>query len=273
MPFDDLEISNYDSLPQTFYEFKLGPATWYYTNSAFDITAEGHTYIGLPISDNGIKQSGEVDTDDITITLPHSADFNTLFLGTPPSEEILATIKRRNFGASELVVAWVGTVKSNARDTARATNKVVCKMLVASLNRPGLRLSWGRNCPHALYDQMCRVDPADFATTVQVDSVVGNRITSAAVDLIDDHYLVGGYLEFIRTSVGAVERRAIEENIGSQINVLGVADGIQVGDFITVYPGCARTVAACKNKFNNLPNYGGFPHLPGKSPFDGDPVF
>ncbi len=34
------------------------------------------------------------------------------------------------------------------------------------------------------------------------------------------------------------------------------------GDQFTVYPGCDKSVFACRNKFNNLLNYGGFPFTP-----------
>jgi uncharacterized phage protein (TIGR02218 family) len=273
MSFTDFELSNYDSIPLTFYEFRLGDTIWRYTNCPADITIGVNTYTAIAISDDGLKQTGEVDSDELKITLPSDATFNTMFIGTPPSEEILVTIKRRNFGSTDLVVVWVGTVKSNKRLPARTTREISCKMLIASLNRPGLRLSWGRNCPHALYDQSCRVDPDDYATVVTVSNVIGNQIFSTGIDALADHYLTGGYLEFVRAGIDAVERRAIDSHVGNKITVLGLADGILIGDSITVYPGCNRTIAECDAKFDNVPNYGGFPHLPGKSPFDGGPVF
>ena len=69
-----------------------------------------------------------------------------------------------------------------------------------------------------------------------------------------------------------MNRRGIESQNGNNFQVLGSTDGLEVGTAVTLYPGCPRNTTACK-LFNNLPNYGGFPHLPGKSPFDGSPVF
>lgn len=34
-----------------------------------------------------------------------------------------------------------------------------------------------------------------------------------------------------------------------------------------------RTIAICNSKFNSAPNYGCAPGLPGKSPFDGTPIY
>lgn len=60
-------------------------------------------------------------------------------------------------------------------------------------------------------------------------------------------------------------------NVGT-IQAFGDTSEIHPGMIITVYPGCQRTIAACET-FSNLDNYGGFPFMPGKSPFDGTPFF
>ncbi|MEP1612661.1 MAG: DUF2163 domain-containing protein [Roseobacter sp.] len=40
---------------------------------------------------------------------------------------------------------------------------------------------------------------------------------------------------------------------------------IEVGDTLTVAAGCDRTAATCQNRFNNLRNFRGFPHMPGEA--------
>ena len=40
--------------------------------------------------------------------------------------------------------------------------------------------------------------------------------------------------------------------------------GVEVGDTFEVIAGCKQTLAVCRDKFNNVPNYRGFPHMPGK---------
>ncbi|WP_192943092.1 phage BR0599 family protein [Pseudomonas aeruginosa] len=37
------------------------------------------------------------------------------------------------------------------------------------------------------------------------------------------------------------------------------------------FPGCDQLIQTCNDKFDNTPNCGAVPFLPGKSPFDGDP--
>ena len=44
---------------------------------------------------------------------------------------------------------------------------------------------------------------------------------------------------------------------------------LAVSDAVTLYPGCARNRETCKNKFNNILNFGGWPWIPLRNPFDG----
>lgn len=271
MSFDSAERSNYGGIPTMLYEFSLGPNKWRYSSGIEDITLGADVYSAAAISDSGIIQSGDVSNDDFTVTMPAGLPFASLFLGTPPSESVYLTCRRMNRGESEAPILWVGQVRSTKRISQIAI-EVVCKMLTASLNRNGLRLSWGRGCPHALYDINCRVNPADFGIAIQVQGLTGATIISSSLTVIPDGYLAGGYFEWT-IMAGVQERRAIEGHTGSVLTVLGTTDKLSVSTWITVFPGCDRTSSTCSMKFNNLSNYGGFPHMPSKSPFDGDPIF
>jgi hypothetical protein len=49
--------------------------------------------------------------------------------------------------------------------------------------------------------------------------------------------------------------------------MLGLTDGMTVGDAVAIYPGCDRTPNTCQSKFNNLANDGSFSFMPGQTPF------
>ena len=42
---------------------------------------------------------------------------------------------------------------------------------------------------------------------------------------------------------------------------------------VTLVAGCDHSMAVCAGRFDKLDNYGGFPFIPPKNPFDGTPVF
>lgn len=277
MSFDTFEESAHDGVPTSLYELRSGGVVWAYTSgerphTLFPGTPDELVFVPAAISDGGYTQSGDIVNDDLTITAQKTLPFVELFKATPPSEEVYLTVRRINRGDSDdAPVTWIGTV-TNVKIVSATSAEIVCWMLTSSFNRNGLRLAWSRGCPHALYDIGCKVNKADYALSIEIESLTGATITSAGLAPLDDNYLTGGFFEWV-TDVGLVERRPIESQADGVLSVLGTTDGLAVGDWITVYPGCERTSLVCESKFNNLLNYGGFPHMPGKSPFDGDPVF
>lgn len=271
MTYDANERSNYDGVPTTLYEFSLGSTYWRYSGGQTDIVVGGNTYSALAVADEGYTASGNPDTDDLSVRISARAEVTDLYIGTPPSEPVLLKVRRIHRGDTEASVVWSGSVKSG-RQVSLVEFVFTANSLLSTLNRNGLRLSWGRGCPHALYDRNCRVDPDDYATAVQVGSLSGASVVSTALSTLGDGWLSGGLISFAGPH-GNTERRAIESHTGSTIVLMGTTDGLAAGDWVMVYPGCDRVTATCETKFNNLSNYGGFPHLPTKSPFDGDPVF
>lgn len=268
-------------------ESAANQAVWAYTNNDRNVTWGGTTYTALAISDGGLKQKGDANSDDFTITLPSSEPIVRLFRGTPPSQPIRAEMRMLQMGASgnsDAPLAWIGYV-SSVKYKDEIASSVLCNTQTASLNRKGLRLAWERQCPHALYDNQCRVPKNAWGVLAVVSAQSNNwiavilpapgsttdtAISQAGNPVALDRFL-NGFIEW-DTGAGYVERRAILTPYAGGFVLLGLTDGLFIGCNILLYPGCARTPADCK-KFNNIANYGGFGFLPGKSPFDGDPVF
>lgn len=271
MSFDSIERSNYDGEPIALYDFSIGNAYWHYTSEEIDVWARGRIYRAIPISDSGSVQSGDTQNDDLRVTLPAAEPFVRLFLETQPAEGLWLTARRMHRGNTEAPVHWVGFAP-NVKLVDSLTAEVTLKMLVSTFKRSGLRLSWSRQCPHALYDQNCRAQKELFSTAAQVDRIEGSSIVCGAVADRPTGYYSHGLIEW-EIIPGVTERRSIDWHEENRLSIFGTTSGLRVGTPITVYAGCNRTSNQCKDKFNNLLNYGGFPHLPGKSPFSGDPVF
>lgn len=269
MTYNSLEVSNYNGAPVALYEFEVGETSWRYTSARTNITMLGHTWASAAISDEGLTFSGNSDDDEFVITLPVN-DFTDLFTSTPPSSTIYVTVRRLHYGDDDAPVVWSGTMKSLKRENALVC-KLTCRTITSSLNRLGLRLSFSRNCPHSLYDISCGVVKAFYGQDAMVMSLTGNSFIYDGPIPAGANYYSGGFLEF--TVNGLIERRPIESQVGSTITLLTSTDDMTIGTIVTLYPGCDRTTNTCNSKFNNLSNYGGFPQLPTKSPFDFDPIF
>lgn len=281
MAYSTIEISNQGGKPIALYEFKYGNTYWRYCTDdedriiGLDENGQPARWIALAITDEGVTQGGS-DQNDLQITTQANHPVAALFRNTQPSGKVWLVVRRWHIGDpdNERPLLWSGTV-INAVVVDKATVQMACRSLGGSYDRNGLRLAWGRMCPHVLYGTGCNNngsnDKEDHAYPRTIATLTGTNFTCTAHSEPDEGSFTGGFVEFTRED-GSVQRYGIESQSGNDFRVLGSTDGLAVGSEVTLYPGCPRNTTACK-AFNNLPNYGGFPHLPGKSPFDGSPVF
>lgn len=278
MSFTFYETSNQAGRPIALYEFHYGDTYWRYCTAdedqivGLDENGDPAVWAARTISDDGVTQGGS-DQNDLQINVQSDNPIPALFRNTQPSGKVWLVVRRWHLGDpdTETPLAWSGTVV-NAVPTDDASYRLGCRSLGGSYDRQGLRLAWGRMCPHVLYSAFgCKVDKNDHAYPRTIDTLTGTNFTCTAHSEPDEGTFSGGFLEWERDD-GSLNRRGIEQQIGNDFLVLGTTDGLEIGTEVTLFPGCPRNTTACK-AFGNLPNYGGFPHLPGKSPFDGSPVF
>lgn len=281
MPFGTIEESLEFGQPIHLYAFRLGDTTWRYCTADRDVTtiemvgeppAEvTRTWKAVPISDEGIRQSGEAATDAMTITAPSNIGPVQTHVVTPPSALIRVAIFHKHNGSDDIAAVYAGEI-TQIDFPKPGVAKITAEALSATMQRDGLRLAWQRTCPYALYDQVtCKVDKSLHGVAGTVTAVVGLGVTIPGLSAHAEGFFAGGFIEWQDPIIG-FEFRAIESHTGDALVMFGDTNDIHVGLTVTAYPGCARTVAAC-TAFGNLPNYGGIPHMPGRSPFDGNPVF
>jgi uncharacterized phage protein (TIGR02218 family) len=272
MAYSEIEISNQGGQVVGLYEFRYGNTYWRYCTDDEDRTVGGETWTAAAILDEGIVQGGS-DQNDLNITVQANNPVAALFRNSQPSGKVWLSIRRWHIGDpdDETPLAWSGTVV-NAVTVDRATIQMTCRSLGGTYDRQGLRLAWGRMCPHVLYSPFgCKVDKSLHAYEHVIATLDGIRFTVTDFEEPEEGSFSGGFVEYTRDD-GSLQRYGIERQTGNDFVVLGSTSGLAVGVTVVVYPGCSRNTASCK-AFGNLPNYGGFPHLPGKSPFDGSPVF
>jgi uncharacterized phage protein (TIGR02218 family) len=273
--FNTQEISNQSGRPIALYTFWYGNTYWYYCTADEDKTVAGVTYLARAISDDGVTQGGS-DQNDLRIVTQKDHPVASLFRNSRPSGKVWLTVRRWHIDDpdSETPLQWTGTVV-NVREIDKASVEMSCRSLGGSFDRQGLRLAWGRMCPHVLYGVGCNNDDSNpksaHAYPYEIDDVTGTNFTVVGYTAPVEGTFSGGFVEWTRED-GSSEQLGIERQDGNDFAVLGSTIGLSTGQTVTLYPGCARDTATCK-RFDNLPNYGGFPHLPGKSPFDGSPVF
>jgi uncharacterized phage protein (TIGR02218 family) len=272
MTFDTAERAIAAGRPMRLYRFTRGTMGWRYNSSDRDVMHQAQRYstVAGGIADDGIRQTGQSRPDGLVITAPADLAVAQLYRQAPPSSPVALTVFARHHGIDDFVVIWSGSVRA-VKWPQIDRCAIECAPMSASMETTGLRLAWGRTCPHALYSAACGVSSSAWRVEAIVQSMDGASVSNGAFAGYPSGYFTGGYVEW-SIGGGEYDRRGIERHAGSTLTLMGGTAGIALNAALRAYPGCAQTVAACKG-FSNLANYGGIPHLSGKSPFDGTNPF
>lgn len=282
MTFDQLELSNQDGKPIELYEFTQGDPdvlrSWFYNTSDRDLLVDiglelPRLYLALPgIKTDGITLAGGTTDDEVTIHVPSTNEVSELFDVQPPSATVKVTMRRLHWdNLADAPIYWIGFLSSrDMPNDGEATFN--CNTLIAGLAQAGLRLGYSRECPYALYDaETCKATPN--YVTLTISSLTGNTIAAPELGAFGLNAFAGGVALWNVTLDGLKELRSVVSSGSGIITLLGSTYGLTVGMTIDALVGCPHSRQGCDEVHDNLPNYGGFAHMPGKSPFDGDPVF
>lgn len=124
------------------------------------------------------------------------------------------------------------------------------------------------NCRHTLYSQdtpgligFCGVNQASFTASGNVTAVVKNRWKFQINNTQSSGFYSGGKITF-STGQNAGLSFSVKNHEGQTVELfLPTSFPITVNDAFTISAGCDKTMETCKSKFNNIVNFGGFPHI------------
>lgn len=134
-------------------------------------------------------------------------------------------------------------------------------------------------CDAALGDGRCakNISGGAFTGTGAVDTVDANyRFTATGLGSYASGWFGNGILTW---TSGANNGRSVEVKIHT-IDAYSVvlielwqqtSENIASGDDFTIVAGCDKTFNTCRDKFDNLVNFRGFPHIPGNKLITGYP--
>jgi uncharacterized phage protein (TIGR02218 family) len=282
MSYTEFETSIESGQPLAFFTFQLRDRYWRYTTAEVNQVVASEVYTSAAISASNIQQTGESVNDALTLECPSWIAPAQMFMSAPPTSTIYVTVSFKHVGSDQMAVGYTGEVKQvNFPFPGKA--RITCESLMSSMAREGLRLAWQRSCPYALYDPVtCKVDKAAFKIDFVVLSISGFTVGVLLDTTQDTDYFNGGFIEWLHPIRG-IEYLAIDSHVevptpgtdqpNAILTLLGPPGELFEGATGSAYPGCDFTPPTCQDVFTNYPNYGGTPDMPGRSPFDGNPVF
>lgn len=262
--YSELEISVHGGRPVDLFRFVYGSQVWT-CSSGPEVDYNGETYAAFPIGRSDMQQTKELHKSPLEVLIPRTSELSLLYLVGNPESVITLTVFRLHVGASDgPVVYWKGRIVS-VDWPDNATTKLTCESVFTSLKRPGLRARYQRMCRHALYSAQCGVDKADYAVagTVSAINAAKTVLTVTAAEALADGWFTGGMVE---TPTGGF--LFVTGHTGSSLT-LDTPCALSASDAVTLYPGCARNRETCQGRFGNILNFGGWPWIPTRNPFDG----
>ena len=267
MSYKSVDNSVEDSAPIECYKFIGELATYRYTNSYQQETVNSELY--LPLSD--IKRSAaelssvleSVQTTDVIVPFNTDVAMAYCFLKLPLtlSIEIRSVHRGTNF-ATEWKMEYQGDVVNYEVSDNYCTFKLQ-QLIQSSLNKQLNHVYYQSNCNHVLYDDRCKINKTANTKTSTVTLIKGINIT-VLDDGFNDNDLVVGELICSRTN----ERRIITKNASNIVTVGYAFIDLRIGDTVQLIRGCDHSYNTCKDKFNNVANFGGFKWLPTTNPYE-----
>lgn len=263
------ETSVESSRPIELYTFVLGATTWRYCTSADSITIGGNTWSPWAIERGRIEASQEDRDQSLELSADGSMPLARLYITSVPGLSATCKVERVQDldtvpGPREIVTLFEGVVDSVAFADQGRTARFSIRALASALSKVVPRQGYSGVCNHVLYSPRCGVVKTSFdLPAANVEAISGNDITVTGADGQADGYWSGGYVE----TAGGLDRRLVVAHAGKVITLpLPFAD-LAVSDTVTIYAGCKHDTSDCNSKFSNIVNFGGFPFVPKKNPF------
>jgi uncharacterized phage protein (TIGR02218 family) len=274
MTYDALEKSAYGGKPVELYKFNKGTTIWRHTDSDRDITVGNETYkAGWPLSRTEPEMSEETIRSGLKITTAKDFPVAQIFITGAPYEPVWISIFRMHLGDTETILLWQGKVRGISWKASKGEATIECDPVEKIIGKGGFRQTYGPYCHKRLYSPRCGVQEASFTTDFTVSNIdtTGFVITAAALGTKPGQYFRLGEVYF--PDLGA--RVMVVDHTGSNVTLKGVIPGLMVDASGRAIAGCNHCWKMangdwgdCKNRFNNLDNFGGWPFIPTKNPYE-----
>ncbi len=274
MTYEDFETSQELATPVELYIFTLGTEVFRLTSAEDDIT------ITLPNPINGVYTSTEIRrsniqmsndgnrTDSIEITLPSINEIAAKYVGVVPGQALtleLFRFHRLDAPDPETILAFQGVMQTVAFIEDGRVAKMQIQTLTKAKNRSIPRMTYQSTCNHMLYDVRCKISDTDpdfekFLTVASADST-NTFLTVTGAAAFGATFFTGGFIEHEN------DFRTVKSQVGDVLEIFIPFIDSPVGELIRVLAGCDLSIVTCRDKFDNIVNYGGFPLVPTKNVF------
>jgi hypothetical protein len=178
-----------------------------------------------------------------------------------------------HLGDTETVLLWQGKVHGVSWKASKGEATIECDSVEKVIGKGGFRQTFGPYCHKKLYSPRCGVPEANFTMdfTVFALSTTGFVVTALEFGSKANQYFRLGELYFPDLGAHAL----VVDHTGTTVTMKTPILGLVVGTHGRAIAGCNHvwkladgSWGDCKARFNNLDNFGGWPFVPTKNPYE-----
>jgi hypothetical protein len=257
-----LSVNNKDTA--ILVEFQYGdPASPTYTRMTSwsqDLT----TFTSTPALEVSLGSNiGTLEDRETTIRIPLVAGaFSDLVSNGEPHSPIFVTITESTTdptgaGDPDTLTLFKGQVRSVTRNAGGAAGVVALACVPQkNLLRVPLGIPCNNQCEWTLGDPNCKVNMASLSalgllTAVSVRTATITGLTPPGGDAT---YYSRGYVKRDGLWIGI---RVWSSSTATSFELVKAPPAAWIGQYLTVFPGCQKTIEVCRARFSNELNFGG----------------
>jgi uncharacterized phage protein (TIGR02218 family) len=240
------------------YHVRVGPLEWRYTSGEFDVVTATETWEAIPIKRSDLDL--DLKKTNFTFTLPsHIKPFDSWKYNIT-AIPILITL----YDYPSMAIKFEGRVSQISYDIKKGTAKVGLGSTDTISNTTTPSRTFGARCSFELFDNDCTLNRGSFSQAVALSDVTFIDQSTLRANVFANHPNGAFRSGYVLLNTG--ESQFVVNHTGDTIKLLSGFGTIDVADSLVAYYGCNKTKEDCAGKFNNLPNFGGFPTIPDANP-------
>lgn len=267
MAFSTYEYSIEDGEPIELFRFVFNETEYFFTNGLEPYTdLLGNVWEPAPIKRGKLEDTNNEKAGKVKLEFPSTDSFVTKVQSEDSSSITVDVFKvHLNDLDKEQVLIWSGKVVDKRRSNYKYY--IFAEPYINFLNRSGMRGHYQRICRYTLYKEGCYADPNINREQFQVLGQSGNILTLSGSP--STNIFQGGFVRILNTK----QSRMILTYTGDALTLASGFTDISENDTVELFAGCNHSFTDCRDKFNNVENFGGFPWIPLKNPMGGTSIF
>jgi len=246
---------------ELYHIWRDGGEHWRYTDGDVSVTFDGNVYAPATLSRSSSRHDAQLGVATLNITAAYVTDPALEFVSTNPVEVLWVSISKlhREQDPLEADVIFIGQIKGVSFKGVTAS--VSCVGFEHFLNQKVPRWRYQLTCNHTVFDSKCALVEADYKTTAAVTlDATGTILTSTTFGGEVDGYFTGGKVVF------GDEARTMVSHVGNVVTLMYKFKELATGNSVDAYPGCDGRVETCRDKYDNILNFLGFPFIQAENP-------